>query len=229
MYDEDDLLPISAVSQFAYCPRRCALMLIEQAWDENTFTIDGTSFHERAHDADIEVRPGIRIYRGVAMRSLRLGLSGQADVVEFHPCHDSPPLAGVELPGVPGRWLPYPVEYKRGKPKPDTSDEVQVCAQALCLEEMLGADIPFGALYYGKPRRRTEVAIDAALRAETERIAEALHKLVQSAVTPSPVKTRKCNGCSLIERCFPRLDCKGPTASDYVQKLVSDICDGEDQ
>jgi len=139
-YTEDDLIPISALQHFVFCERQCALIHIEQAWTENRLTAEGRLLHERVHDQGGESRAGVRIERGLPLRSLRLGLVGVADVVEFHPLSE-------------GGWRPFPVEYKRGKPKRNACDEIQVCAQALCLEEMLGVRIPAGALFYGKTHR----------------------------------------------------------------------------
>ncbi len=145
IYSEDDLFMISALQHYAFCPRQCALIHIEQAWLENRWTAEGRILHERVHEQEGESRAGVRIERGLPLRSLRLGLVGVADVVEFHP-----------LPG--GGWQLFPVEYKRGKPKPDHCDEVQLCAQAMCLEEMMGVEVSQGALFYGKTRHRHDVA-----------------------------------------------------------------------
>ena len=138
MYTEDDLLPISGLQHLLFCERQCALIHLEQVWAENRLTVEGKNMHDRVHEREAESRPGIRIVRALRLRSLRLGLTGMADVVEFH--LDS---------GVRSQGLPFPVEYKRGKPKADYSDSVQLCAQAICLEEMLSCTIPAGALFYG--------------------------------------------------------------------------------
>ena len=144
---ERELVPISALNQYAYCPRRCALIHIEQIWAENRFTAEGRIMHEHVHEENHAVRADIRIDYGVSIRSLRTGLIGKADVVEFHRQQD-------------GSWLPFPVEYKRGKPKADNSDKIQLCAQAICLEEMLSTAVPAGALFYGQTRRRLDVLFD---------------------------------------------------------------------
>ena len=222
MYEEDDLVPLSGVAQFAYCERRCALIHIEQAWSENRFTAEGRQLHERTHAPDTEARDGVRIARGVRLRSLRLGLAGQADVVEFAPSPD-----GCELPGLPGRWQPYPVEYKRGKPKAGNCDVVQLCAQALCLEETLGVAIPEGALYYGKPRRRTEVVFSEALRGETAALAERLHALIRSGTTPPPTYTKACRSCSLVDLCMPKAADRRRSARAYVELLLADEGGGQ--
>src|SRR6266542_4457015 len=145
MYAEDDLLPLSALQHLIFCERQCALIHIEQIWADNVLTVEGTFLHERTDSAAMESRASVRIARGLALHSLRLGLSGKADVVEFHRAGDDRP--GTTLPGVSGRWVPVPVEYKRGKPKQDDSDRVQLCAQAVCLEEMLAVSVPSGALF----------------------------------------------------------------------------------
>jgi len=142
MYTEDQLLPLSALQHWVFCPRQCGLIHIEQTWDENRLTAQGRQLHERVHEAEDENRPGVRIVRGLRIHSYRLGLIGQADVVEFHQSQ-----AGIELTGADGLWQPFPVEYKRGKPKKNGCDEVQLCAQAMCLEEMLEINIDQGALF----------------------------------------------------------------------------------
>src|SRR3989337_821592 len=140
----DDLIMLSALQHYVFCPRQCALIHIEQLWAENVLTAEGRIMHDKVDTANRESRGNIRIEYGVPMRSLRLGLIGKADVVEFHKDGD--------------RWIPFPVEYKRGKPKPGNCDKVQLCAQAICLEEMLSVRIPKGALFYGKTKRRLDVS-----------------------------------------------------------------------
>ncbi|GAA5480799.1 CRISPR-associated protein Cas4 [Haloferula sargassicola] len=188
MISDDDLLPLSALQHFLYCPRQCALIHLEQAWAENRYTAEGNRMHARAHEGPDESRPGIRITRGMPVVSRELGLSGQCDVVEFH---------------TDGRVLP--VEYKRGKPKAHRADEVQVAAQAMALEEMLGVEIPRALLFYGKTHRRVEVALDAELRGLCRELAAALHAMMRERETPpADYEARKCDACSLIEICQPR-------------------------
>ena len=203
MFLEDDLLPISGLQHLQFCERQWGLIHLEQQWEENRLTAEGRILHERVHDAGTEARPGVIVARGLHLRSLRLGLTGQADVVEFHGS-----AAGVELPGRKGRWLPLPVEYKRGKPKADSCDEVQLCAQTLCLEEMFGTVIESGSLFYGMNRRRTEVQFDAVLRKRTEELAGRMHELYSAGVTPPAVYAKKCDRCSLFDRCLPRTTSK---------------------
>jgi len=172
MYSEDDLLPISALQHLLFCPRQCALIHIEGLWQENYLTAQGRSLHEKTHLADVENRPGVRVVRSLRLCNHELGLVGQADVIEFHESGK-----GIELTGMKGLWQPFPVEYKRGRAKPDNCDRVQLCAQALCLEEMLQTHVPKGALFYGKPRRREQVEFTDELRVQTEQAAAELHSL----------------------------------------------------
>ena len=201
----DDLIMLSALQHFVFCPRQCALIHIEQLWAENVLTAEGRIMHDKVDTANRESRGNIRIEYGVPMRSLRLGLIGKADVVEFHKDGD--------------RWIPFPVEYKRGKPKPDNCDMVQLCAQAICLEEMMEVEIPEGALFYGETRHRHDVKFDAALRKETEEAAVRLHELIVSGITPPPVYSAKCKKCSLVELCLPQLNKK---VSNYLLKVIEE-------
>ena len=225
MYDEDDLLPISALQHVAFCERQWALIHLEGQWAENRLTVEGHHLHDRAHKAETESRGNLRIARGLRLRSLRLGLSGIADVVEFHRLADAPEkpiskpeqeLTGVSLPGVPGLWRPRPVEYKRGKPKLGPYDEIQLCAQALCLEEMLGVSIPAGDLFYGEPRQRSEVALNSDLRQQTEKLAARLHDLTRIGKTPLARYEKKCDSCSLIGLCLPKTLGKAHTVGNYL-------------
>jgi CRISPR-associated exonuclease Cas4 len=197
---EDQFIPISALQHQLFCPRQCALIHVEGLWAENAATAEGRILHERADSGHSESRPGIRIARGLALRSLALGVSGRADVVEFH--------------GKPPR--PFPVEYKRGKPKAHRADEVQLCAQAICLEEMCGGIVPEGALFYGVTRRRLRVTFDADLRALTARVAADARANIAALRTPPPVRTKACDRCSLIALCQPdRLE-KSPKVARWL-------------
>jgi CRISPR-associated exonuclease Cas4 len=206
--NEDDLIMLSALQHFAFCERQCALIHIEQVWEENRLTAEGRILHERVHEQDSESRGEVRIERGVALRSLRLGLTGVADVIEFH-----------RVPGE-NKWQPFPVEYKRGKPKPDSCDAVQLCAQALCLEEMLGLEVPRGALYYGKTHHRHEVVFDEKLRRETEETARRVHELIALGQTPRPVYKPKCDNCSLFQLCLPKAIGKRSSVKRYLGSMV---------
>ncbi|MBV8847185.1 MAG: CRISPR-associated protein Cas4 [Bryobacterales bacterium] len=199
MYPEDELLPISGLQHLRFCERRWSLVHLEQQWEENRFTSEGGVLHERVHDGGIEARPGIVVARGLYLWSRRLGLGGIADVVEYH--RDD---SGVALAGRPGTWRPYPVEYKRGQRKWEPSHMVQLCAQAMCLEEMLSVEISAGAVFHGVTRRRTEVRFDTALRGETEALARRMHELNRARVTPPAAYSKKCESCSLYDRCLPR-------------------------
>ena len=203
MYDEDQLLPLSGLQHLAFCPRQCALIHLEQCWSENVLTATGRVMHERVHSGPSETRGDVRTVRGLALRSLRLGLSGVADAVEFHRALND--ADGIALPKRRGLWIPYPVEYKRGRPKRGNCDAVQLCAQAICLEEMLGTTVPEGSLYYGETRRRTVVTFDDSLRAETERLADEFHTLISSKITPAAELKPCCKSCSLTEICMPKV------------------------
>ena len=188
-----DPILISALQHFLFCPRQYALIHMEQVWAENRFTSEGQVMHKKAHEGKDETRPGVRIARGLKVGSQKWGLLGICDVVEFQ-----------------GRKPNYtqviPVEYKRGKPKMHRADEIQLCAQAVCLEEMLGVNIPLGYLFYGKTRRRTEVAFEADLRDLLVESIKSILKLRNSDQTPSAIyEKKKCDACSLIEICQPRL------------------------
>ena len=203
---ESDLVPLSALQHMVYCPRQCALIHNEQQWIENALTADGRLFHERADSGVKELRRGVTTARRVPVRSMVLGVSGIADLVEVHKG---------------GR--PYPVEYKRGKPKAHRADEVQLCAQAMCLEEMLGTEVPEGALYYGRPRRRTVVAFDRVLRSLTTKVAQQTRSLLLSVETPPPhYVARKCNACSLRDTCQPRRPRHARSVVAWLSEAIDD-------
>lgn len=201
-HPESDLLPISALQHMVFCERQCALIHVERVWIENRLTAEGRLLHERVDQQGQESRGDVHIARGLPIRNLQLGLTGIADVVEFHRVSDVE--AGAALSGKSGFWRPFPVEYKRGKPKSDDCDEIQLCAQALCLEEKYGVEIPSGALFYGTPRRRQEVLFDVQLRSRVREVSERLHQLVRNARIPSAVYSPKCDSCSLFEYCQPK-------------------------
>lgn len=212
MYDPDDCLMISGLQHFRFCRRQWALIHIEQQWAENLRTTEGALLHERAHDEQFrESRGDTIITRSLHVYSLTLGLSGQCDVVEFHRDERGVPLHGYE-----GTWLPYPVEYKRGHAKQDGCDELQLCAQAMCLEEMLCCEIPRGALYYGEPRRRTEVDFTPELRREVTALLSEMHDLYRRGHTPKVKPTKACSACSLKSLCLPKL-MRGKSVSSYLR------------
>jgi CRISPR-associated exonuclease Cas4 len=221
LYFEDDLLPLSGLQHLHFCERQWGLIHIEQQWEENRLTAEGRVLHERVHDGGSEGRPGIVTARGLYLQSLRLGLTGQADVVEFHES-DVGAESATRLPDRKGWWRPFPVEYKRGKPKADRCDEVQLCAQAMCLEEMFGTAIADGALFYGTNRRRTEVRLDGGLRGRTEELARRMHQLYAAGTTPPAVYAKKCDRCSLYERCLPRSISKRTSVQRYLARALRD-------
>ncbi len=180
----DDGLPLSGLQHLAFCPRQWALIHLEQAWAENRLTAEGRLLHERADLPGQSRRHDLRTVRGLTLQSRRLRLTGRADVVEFRP-------------------EPFPVEYKRGKRKPTDCDLVQLCAQALCLEEMLSVAVPRGAIFYGEPRRRIEVQFTPELRARTESLAATMHRLYAAQETPAAQPGKHCERCSLIDVCLP--------------------------
>ena len=219
MYAEDDLLALSGLQHVVFCPRQAALIHVEKLWVDNSLTIEGSHLHN-AVDEDAprrEIRGDLAILRRVPLRSLELGIGGVADVVEFRRVAGG---EGVRLGKLEGRWLPYPVEYKRGRPKAGSCDEVQLCAQGMCLEEMLGAEVGRGALYYGKQRRRTVVDLSCGLRALTKEAAEKLRAVVLSGCTPSAERTSKCERCSFISVCMPEATSGRRSAAKYLAKAT---------
>jgi len=218
VYSEEELLPISALSQLVFCERRAALILLEKLWADNIFTAEGSLLHEQSHKPIVESRDEWRIVRGLWLRSLELGLYGQADMVEFRRSPRSP--AAAVLPGLAGWWQPFPVEYKRGRLRREVSFEVQLCAQAICLEEMLGITVPKGALYYGKARRRLELELTESLRDKTRDAASRLHELVSNGKTPRGVLRKKCRYCSLLGTCLPTAMSSKKSVRKYLKQAM---------
>jgi CRISPR-associated exonuclease Cas4 len=213
-YSEDDYLLLSGIQHYAFCPRQWALIHIENLWQENYLTTAGRILHNKAHDGEVEKRGSLIIFRSVKVSSSRLGISGECDVLEFRQSEN-----GITLKNYDGLWLPYPVEYKRGKSKLDDCDRLQLCAQAVCLEEMLCCKIERGALFYGEPRRREEVDFTEELREKLETITEAMHKLFSRKHTPKSKPEKYCSSCSLKDFCLPSL-CK---KNEYtVRKYLED-------
>jgi len=269
MFPESELLPLSGLQHLAFCERQWALIHLEQFWAENRLTVEGRHLHERADLPAGKSRGDVRIVRGMPIQSLRLGLSGRADVVEFHRVSGAPsasvphesephtpsiaahgamtgrgvsegsaphgqaPLSplkatscdlpeAIPLQRTAGLWRPFPIEYKRGKPKPGDCDRVQLCAQALCLEEMLGVAIPAGTLFYGRTRRREEIAFAHALRTETETLALRMHELFRAGVTPRvPYDRKRCDRCSLYPRCLPKTTGRSRSVDGYLAAALS--------
>ena len=215
--EEDEYLPISALQHLVFCERQCALIHVERLWVDNRLTVEGTQLHRRVDETGSEIRHGVRTARGVRVLSERLKLVGRADVVEFHLLDDvEGSQEGVRLSGTDGRWRVHPVEYKRGRPKADRSDDVQLCAQAMCLEEMLGGVIEAGAIYYGRQRQRTDLLLDPELRRLTMTCAARLHELVANGETPRVARQPKCRRCSMLDVCLPHGTAPSRSASRYL-------------
>lgn len=216
-YGDDELLMLSGLQHFAFCRRQWALIHVEQQWQENLRTVEGQLLHQRAHDITLREHCGnVLLLRGMAVVSRELGLSGQCDVVEFH---QDP--TGVPLQGEKGLWIPHPVEYKLGKPKSNQADEIQLCAQAICLEEMLCCSIPEGALFYGEPRRRTPVVFSSELRERVKIYADEMHQLFRRGYTPKVTRTKSCNACSLKDLCLPQL-ARRKSVSQYLHEAMEE-------
>jgi CRISPR-associated exonuclease Cas4 len=213
MYAESDFVALSALQHYVFCPRQCALIHLEQVWSENLYTAEGREMHERADSAVSSYREGVKVTRSVPLRSVTLGVSGVADVVEWHRRSDG--------------FHPFPVEYKRGKPKKHDADKVQLCAQAMCLEEMRSCTILCGAMFYGQTMHRLDVVFDEELRSKTIAAAAGVHQLFASGVTPPPEYGSKCKQCSLIEICMPQVLERAGSAKRYVQKLYRELSEEE--
>ena len=208
---------ISGIQHFAFCPRQWALIHIEQQWNDNIRTVDGQIFHREAHGGDHrEKRGDVLITRGLQVHSVRLGIHGVCDIVEFHQSDE-----GVPLTKHKGLWKAYPVEYKKGSSKTDDSDRLQLCAQALCLEEMLSCRIDEGALFYGEPRRRERVALTDDIREETESIIAKMRWYFDRGITPKADKSKACRACSLVNLCLPELTGIQPV-SVYIKNSMED-------
>lgn len=221
MYSEDDLLPVSALSHLVFCERRAALVILEGLWEDNVFTAEGTLLHEQTHRDWGESRRAWRLVKGLWICSYRLGLYGRADVIEFATVDDD----GDDFPAsnaAKSPWQPLLIEYKRGRLRRETSFEIQLCAQAMCLEEMLGNRLETGMIYYGKTRRRLEVRLDNDLREKTVGAALRLHQLVASRETPRAVYRRKCHYCSLIDVCLPTAMSPKKSVRRYLREATAE-------
>jgi CRISPR-associated exonuclease Cas4 len=217
-YKEDDFLLLSGIQHFVFCKRQWALIHIEQQWQENLRTIEGEILHEKTHDDTIKEKRGdLIVSRGMAIFSRTLGITGACDVVELHKSPN-----GVNIFGREGTYKPVPVEYKRGKPKEDESDVLQLCAQAMCLEEMLLCKIPEAFLFYWETKRRLKIIFDDELRERVKTIVKEMHELYDKRYTPKVKLSKSCKACSLIEVCMPKL-CKNPSVSDYIKKNLLEV------
>lgn len=217
-YNDENLLALSGIQHFAYCQRQWALIHIEKQWSENLRTVEGKQLHERVDNPDFfEARGGILTARSVPLSSYVLGFYGVSDMVEFYAVKEK----GIALNGREGTWCPVPVEYKRGKPKKDIIDEVQLCAQAICLEEMLCTDIDYGYIFYGETKHRAKVLFEKELRNQVVRFSEQMHSLYGIQCTPKASATDKnCKSCSLVDICLPKLGTKQTSVSNYVKKYL---------
>ena len=217
MHDDSEFLHLSGIQHYAFCPRQWALIYVEQQWADNARTVDGTIFHERTHQEELtEKRGDLMITRGLRIRSETLGVTGQCDVVEFRQSEE-----GITLHGREGKWRVYPIEYKKGSPKPFDADELQLCAQALCLEEMLACSIPEGSLYYGEPKGRTRVSFTPELRQRVKEIICQMNDCLKRGYTPRPKPAPRCKACSLVNICLPNLD-KKISVKEYIDSAMED-------
>ena len=217
---EEDYLMISGLQHFVFCPRQWGLIHLEQQWEENYLTTTGKILHGKVDDPFFKESRGRKIItRAMRLISHELCLAGQADAVEFHQLPKEVEVTGALLEGHEGRWLPRPVEYKRGRPKPDQRDAVQLCGQAICLEEMLGVSIDEGDLFYGEIRRRETIQFTSELRDQVKEIAHQMIKAFQLKKTPAPSPAKHCKACSLINICLPKLG-KSKSVQAYIKNSL---------
>jgi CRISPR-associated exonuclease Cas4 len=222
-YAEDELLSLSGIQHFHFCKRQWALIHIEQQWEENIRTTEGHFLHERVDNPFLkESRGDVVLSRAFPLVSYHLGLYGVADVIEYIRSEN-----GISLPGYEGLWKMHPVEYKRGKPKIDERDEVQLCAQAMCLEEMFNVTINSADFYYNEIRRRIQLEITEELRNLVISLSDEMHYLFKKELTPSAEKSRNCKYCSLVDVCVPKLTKKFVSARKYVRNHMDEACNGD--
>jgi CRISPR-associated exonuclease Cas4 len=220
MYEEEDFLSLSGIQHFEFCRRQWALIHIEQQWADNLRTVEGELFHSKAHDGSVtEKRGDLIISRGMAVYSRTLGINGVCDIVEFQKDEN-----GIELYGRKGKYKVYPVEYKKGEPKTNDIDILQLVAQIMCLEEMLCCSIDTGYLYYGETRRRIKITVDKGMREKVTNIFEEMHDMYSRRYTPKVKMTKSCNACSLKDVCIPKL-CKNKSAKKYIETLIAEVDD----
>lgn len=214
MYHDDDYLALSGIQHFSFCRRQWALIHIESIWADNLLTVEGELMHERAHDEVLRERRGdVVIVRGLTVRSASLGVWGKCDVVEFHSDPHGHPLHGED-----GLWRALPVEYKHGRSKTNDADRLQLCAQAMCLEEMLACEITYGCLYYGMTHSREKVVFDSTLREQVEKCFSEMHRMYNSRSIPRPKRFAACASCSLLELCIP----KDLNVASYVERYLKE-------
>lgn len=220
LVDGDDYLPLSGIQHFTFCQRQWALIHVEGLWCENVLTTGGRHLHRRVDKPwEFEKRGDVLVARSVPIVSTTLALTGRADLVEFHQL-DVGEGSGITLPGHTGLWRPHPVEYKRGRPKRDDRDAVQLGAQAICLEEMLNITIQAGDLFYGEIRRRQRILIDIRLRQLVQHLAAEMHRLFAEGYTPPAERRPHCKMCSLVDVCLPQIAGKSQSVNAYVRRWV---------
>ena len=216
MYNEEDYLQLSGIQHFAFCRRQWALAYIELQWSENVRTVEGKLLHKKAHDVSSEEkRGGLIISRAMPVHSRELGISGECDIVEFHRSE-----TGIELTGREGKYYVIPIEYKRGSPKINDIDILQLTAQAMCLEEMLCCDISYGYIYYGETKHRSKVEFTESVRKRVRESFQEMHQYYEQRFTPKVRRTKSCNACSLKDICLPVLG-SGKSAASYIDKALS--------
>jgi CRISPR-associated exonuclease Cas4 len=209
---DDSAIPISALQHFLYCPRQCGLIHLEQAWAENIFTAEGRVLHERVDEIKAEKRRGVRVVSSMPLSSEKLGIAGIADMVEFTKTPDGERA--------------YPVEFKHGKPKEHRADEAQLCAQALCLEDMLQTPVERGALFYGKTRRRKEIVFDAELRSLTLSVIQSVREMFAKGETPkTEYSAKRCKACSLLELCEPEILNRKTSVKAWLSEQIREEAD----
>ena len=217
MYNEKDFLQLSGIQHFAFCRRQWALAYIELQWQENVRTVEGRLLHENAHDSAMKEKRGdLIIVRAMPVHSREIGISGECDAVEFHRSENGVPISGRE-----GKYMVIPVEYKRGKPKKNDVDALQVAAQALCLEEMLCCNIPYGYIYYGEIRHREKIEFTEELRRKVKDMFAEMHKYYDQRYTPKVKWSKSCNACSLKDICLPVLN-KNISVKSYLDNRMKE-------
>ncbi len=226
MFCDDEWVPISALAHYSFCPRRVSLIYIENLWQDNQWTVEGRILHETTDQETKKTSRGIRYIRSLRIYTPEDGLYGVADVVEFTRTdgefsHQAKNFSfeGIPLPNTPGRWVPVPIEFKRGKTRTDESYEVQLCAQALCLEYKFNLEIPFGYLYFGESGQRKIIPLTSTLRLLTRQITEATRKILMSEKNPEPKWSSKCKECSLESLCIPKMS-KSLSVEDYIRRSI---------
>lgn len=227
MYQDDELVMLSALQHYQFCQRQCALIHQDEVWSDNYLTASGEELHKHVDSNFRESRPGVHIATTLHLVSHKLGVVGIADLVEFHKYDDkkdkTDKYIATSIPGLKGLWIPFPVEYKRGKPKSNKADEIQLCAQAICLEEMLDVKIMEGALFYGEIRKRSKIAFDHELRELTAQVAQAVHVLLKGGELPKAIISQGCEACSIVNVCCPQIILKKVSAKQWLDKYLEEV------